>query len=380
VHGLRKNFRWWRFARAVAGSIAACVVASAVTEVRAEEEVKILNVYNWSDYIAPDLIKNFERETGIKVRYDNFDSNEILHVKLVAGKSGYDIVVPSGGWAGMQVQDGLMRKLDKSKLTNLKNLDPAIQTQLAKLDPGNQYLVDWLWGFTTIGVNLDKVRAALGSEPMPQDAWELAFNPRYTAKLKSCGVSMLDSGNALLPAVLLYLGKDPSSSNKADYAAASHTLKSVRSSVTVFTSSAYINDLASGAVCLVVGWSGDINIARQRAIDGKTGHNIIAFLPQRGAPLFFDTMAIPADAPHPGNAHLFINYILRPEVHASLTNTVFYANPNRESMKLVKPELAGNVTIFPTGEALAKMVAPGILNEATRRLQVETFRSFKNGR
>jgi putrescine transport system substrate-binding protein len=375
---MRDFFKRIKVSGLAAGLVAAGLLVAGMGSVHAQEE-KVLNIYNWSDYISPDLIKNFEKETGIKVRYDNFDSNEILHAKLVAGKTGYDIVVPSSNWASLQIQAGIFQKLDKSKLPNLKNLDPDIQSQLATVDPDNAHLVNWLWGYTTVGINVDKVKAALGTEPMPDDVWELAFNPKYTAKLKSCGVSMLDSGNEVVPAVLHFMGKDPFSSKKADYDAALETLKGVRKYVSLFSSSGYINDMASGSICMAVGWSGDINIARQRAIDGKTGQNVQALLPKKGGLIFFDTMAIPSDAPHVANAHAFINYVLRPEVDASLTNTVFYANPNKAGMKFVKPELANNQTIFPAGADLQKMVPPKPLNSATRRFQTDVFRSFKTG-
>jgi putrescine transport system substrate-binding protein len=249
----------------------------------AQEEEKVLNVYNWSDYIAEDTIRNFEKETGIKVRYDNFDNNEILHAKLVAGKTGYDIVMPSSNWAKLQADGGLLRKLDKAQLPNLKNLDPAVQAQLARLDPGNDYMVNWLWGFTTVGINVDKVKAALGSTPMPDNVWDLVFKPEYISKIKSCGVSYLDSATEVVPAVLHYLGKPPYSKNPSDYSAAASVLKSVRPHVTLFSSSGYINDMANGSICLALGWSGDINIARQRAIDGKTGQNIQALIPKTAA-------------------------------------------------------------------------------------------------
>ena len=358
---------------AVAGLALACTAAFA------QEEEKVLNIYNWSDYIAEDTLRNFEKETGIKVRYDNFDNNEIVHAKLVAGKTGYDIVVPSSNWAKLQIDGGLLRKLDKSQLSNLKNLDPALQAQLAKMDPGNEYMVNWLWGFTTVGINVDKVRAALGSMPMPDNAWDLVFKPEYVSKLKGCGVSFLDSASEIVPAALHYLGKPAFSKNPSDYSAAANLLKSVRPHVTLFSSSGYINDMANGSVCVAIGWSGDINIARQRAIDGKTGQNIQAMIPRTGGLLFFDVMVIPADAPRPGNAHKFINYIMRPEVHASLTNKVFYANPNAESKKFVKPEVAANPTVFLNAADMAKMVAPDALNNDLRRLMTRTFTSFKTG-
>jgi putrescine transport system substrate-binding protein len=272
-----------------------------------------------------------------------------------------------------------LRKVDKALLPNLKHMDPEIQKQLASLDAGNQYLVDWLWGFVTVGINTAKVKAALGAEPMPDNVWELAFNPKYVSKLKSCGVSFLDSATDIVPAAMHYVGKDPYSSRAGDYQDAAAVLKAVRPSITLFSSSGYINDMASGSVCLAVGWSGDINIARQRAITGKTGQDIVALVPKNGGLLFFDTMAIPADAPHPLNAHLWMNYIMRPEVHASLTNKVFYANPNKDSLKLVKPEVASNPSVFLTPASMATMIPPKALNNDIRRVVTRTYTSFKTG-
>ena len=359
---------------AAAVGLAVCVATSATAQ-----EEKVLNIYNWSDYIADDTIRNFEKETGIKVRYDTYDNNEIVHAKLVAGKTGYDIVVPTSTFARLQMDGGLLRKLDKSQLPNLTHLDPDVQAQIATIDPGHQFLVNWLWGFTTIGVNTAKVKAALGAEPMPANVWELLFNPQYVRKLKGCGVSVLDSGTEVLPAALHYLGKDPYSSNAADYREAGALLKSVRPYITLFSASGYINDLAGGSICLALGWSGDINIARRRAMDTKTGQDIVAFVPKNGGLLFFDMMAIPADAPHPKNAHAFINYIMRPEVHASLTNKVNYANPNKESRRFIRPEVSNNPSVFPSSAEMATMVAPKALTNEVRRLVTRTYTGFKTG-
>lgn len=368
-----------RLAASLSLALAAVSAVLIAGPVQAQEEEKVLNVYNWSDYIAEDTLKNFEKETGIKVRYDNFDNNEIVHAKLVAGKTGYDVVVPSSYWAKLQAEGGLLRKIDKSQIPNYKNLDPDVQAQLAKLDPGNEYMVNWLWGFTTVGINVDKVKAALGGMPMPENAWDLVFKPEYIAKLKSCGVSFLDSATEVVPAALHYLGKPAYSRSIADYAGVPALLKSIRSSVTLFSSSGYINDMANGSICLALGWSGDINIARQRAIDGKTGQNIQALIPKTGGIIFMDTMVIPVDAPHPGNAHKFINYILRPEVHASLTNKVFYANPNKESKKFVKPEVAANPSVFLSDADMKKMAAPDAINNDVRRQMTRIYTSFKTG-
>ncbi|WP_407069341.1 polyamine ABC transporter substrate-binding protein [Leptothrix ochracea] len=367
------------FIRSMAATAVAWLGCLTAPAVQAQEEEKVLNIYNWSDYIAEDTIHNFEKETGIKVRYDNFDSNEFLHAKLVAGRTGYDIVVPSAHWAKLQIDGGLLRKIDKAQVPNLKNLNPSVLAQLARMDPGNEYTVNWLWGFTTVGINVEKVKAALGSTPLPENAWDLVFKPEYISKLKSCGVSFLDSASEVVPAALHYLGKPSFSKNAGDYTTALNLLKTIRPSVTLFSSSGYINDMANGSICLSLGYSGDINIARQRAIDNKTGQNIQALLPSTGGLLFFDVMVIPSDAPHPGNAHKWINYLLRPEVHASLTNKVFYANPNKESRKFIKPEVASNTTVFLSDADMKKMIAPDALNNDLRRLMTRTYTAFKTG-
>ncbi|MES2354278.1 MAG: polyamine ABC transporter substrate-binding protein [Pseudomonadota bacterium] len=369
----------WPLLKTVAKIAAGGLVALTALSVTAEEEPKVLNIYNWSDYIGEDTVAGFEKDTGIKVRYDVFDSNEILHAKLVAGKTGYDIVVPSSNWATIQIDGGLLKKLDKSKIPNWKNIDPSILTNLSKLDPGNQHLVVWLWGYTTVGINVEKVKAALGDLPMPENEWELVFNPKYMAKLKSCGVSFLDAPSEIVPPALQYVGKNPFSKDSADYQEAGRMLAKIRPYVTLFSSSGYINDLANGSICVSLGWSGDINIARQRAIDAKNGNKIEAMIPKKGSVLFFDTMAIPADAPHPNNAHAWINYILRPEVDAGLTNKVYYANPNSASLKFVKKEVAENKTVFLSDADKKRMVSPEATNNDIRRLMTRIYTQFKTG-
>ena len=365
--------------------LAAAAVLAVATAVGAADP-KVLNVYNWSDYIADDTIKNFEKETGIKVNYDNYDSNEVLLAKLVAGNTGYDVVVPGAHFAKTQIEGGLLQKLDRSKLTNWKNLDPTLLKLLEGVDPGNQYLVDWLWGYVSVGINAPKVKAALAMSPnplpMPDNAWSLLFDPKYTAKLKGCGVNFLDSASEVLPVAMLYVGKPAYSANAADYDAATKMLAAVRPFVTRFSSSGYINDLAGGSLCAVMGYSGDINIARARALeaDPKQPAAIEALVPKGGATLFFDSMAIPKDAKNVANAHLFINYILRPEVAAALTNKVFYANPNAASLKFVKKEVADNKTIFLPAAEKARMTPPDAVPQAIRRVQTRIFTNFKAGR
>ncbi len=359
-------------------SIVVFVAFVAPTPAVAQEE-KVLNVYNWSNYIADDTIKNFEKETGIKVRYDVYDTNEVLHAKLVAGHTGYDIVVPSETWAHLQIEGGLLKKLDKSRLPNLVNLDPVIQSAIAKLDPNNNHLVPWLWGYTTVGINTRKVKAALGELPMPEDAWELVFDPKYMSRLKTCGVSFLDSASEIVPDAMIYAGKKPYSNAVADYQDVGRLLRSVRPYITLFSASGYIDELANGSLCVVVGWSGDINIARQRAIDAKNGNDIQALIPTSSALLLCDTMAIPADAPHPNNALLWMNYIMRPEVHASLTNKVFYANPNAASLKFVRKEIVDNKSIFLTEADKKKMTAPEAVSADMRRVISRIYTQFKTG-
>ena len=364
---------------ALAAGLAAALSALPGQAAGAAPEPKVLNVYNWSDYIADDTLKNFEKETGIHVNYDNYDSNEVLHSKLVAGHTGYDIVVPSAHFAKMQIQAGLFQKLDRKALTNWGNLDPAVLKMMDKVDPGNQYLVDWLWGYVTVGINTELVKKALGSTPMPENPWSLIFDPKYADKLKGCGISYLDSPSEVLPVALGYVGKPPYSTNAADYQVAEAMLKKVRPDISRFSSSGYINDMVNGSVCAVMGYSGDINIARARAIEAKKGSVIQALVPKTGATLFFDSMAVPADAPHPHNAMLFINYILRPEVHASLTNKVFYANPNKASLKFVKKDVADNRTIFLTADEMSHMAVPDTVPQDIRRVQTRVFQSFKTG-
>jgi putrescine transport system substrate-binding protein len=350
--------------------------ATAVAGAQAAEP-KVLNIYNWSDYIADDTIRNFEKETGIKVRYDNYDNNEILQAKLVAGKTGYDIVVPGAHFAKAQIQGGLFQKLDRSLLTNWGNLDTTLLDKLAAVDPGNQYLVDWLWGYVTVGINTAKVKAALGATPLPANPWDLIFKPEYASKLKGCGINLLDSASEVMPVAMIYAGKPPYSKDAKDYEAAREVLSKARPFVTRFSSSGYINDMAAGQLCVVMGYSGDINIARQRAIDNKAGQDIQALIPATGATLFFDTMAIPKDAQHVKNAHLFINYILRPEVHAGLSNKVFYANPNAASKKFVSKTVGENPTIFLSAADITKLTTPDAVPQDIRRVQTRIFTSFK---
>jgi putrescine transport system substrate-binding protein len=363
-------------------ALTACALAAAalLPAAASAQGSKELNILNWADYIAEDTIANFEKETGIKVRYDYFDSNETLHTRLVAGRTGYDLVVPGAHFAKRQIDGKLLQPLDRSKLPNWKNLDPELLKKVAMADPGNRHLVVWLWGYVTIGINVDKVKAALGSEPMPANPLDLLFDPKYVSKLKSCGVHVIDSASEVVPVAMLYAGKPGWSRNARDYDAAREVLMRARPHVTRIDSPGPINDMANGTICLSLGYSGDFLIANQRAAENKTGHKIQAMIPPRGATMFLDTMAIPADARNVENAHKFIDYILRPQVHASLTNAVFYANPNAAAKPHVDPEIANNPIVFPPAQDVAKLAVPEALPADAMRVQTRTFQTFKAGR
>ncbi|WP_341903134.1 extracellular solute-binding protein [Polaromonas sp. YR568] len=361
----------------VAAAPAAPASAPAAAPVNTEE--KVLNVYNWPDYIAKDTIANFEKETGIKVNYQTFENNEALQAKLIAGNSGYDIVVPGAVFAKPQIDGGLLGKLDKAQITNYGNLDPAIMEKLGTIDPGNAYLVPWAWSFTTVGINKAKVAKALGSTPMPENAWDLVFNPTYTAKLKSCGIAFLDSPTEVLPPALHYIGKNAYSNDAADHKAAGEMLAKVRPHVRMF-SSTMIDDLAGGKACVALAWAGDINIAKGRAAENKSGVELEALLPSTGGLIFFDTLAIPKDAKHPNNAMAFINYSLRPDVSAALTNELGYATANKASLASVKPEIAQDKAVFPDAPNMQKMVSPASFTNEARESMSNVFTAFKKGK
>ena len=386
----RKNLSIFACAAVAAMALSACgkkeelpapaaAPAGAPAAVAVNTEEKVLNIYNWPDYIAKDMVVNFEKETGIKVNYQTFENNEALHAKLVAGNTGYDIVVPGAVFAKPQIDGGLLAKLDKSKISHYANLDPAIMEKLVMIDPGNDYLVPWGWSFTTVGINKAKVAKALGNMPLPDNAWELVFNPVYTEKLKSCGIAYLDSPTEVLPPAMHYLGKNAYSNDVADHKAAGEMLAKVRPHIRMF-SSTMIDDLAGGKACVALGWAGDINIARTRALENKSGNEVEALLPKTGGLIFMDTLAMPKDAKHPNNAYAFIDYFLRPEVSASLTNELGYATANKASLASVKPEIAQDPAVFPDAENLKKMVSPASFSNEARESMSNVFTAFKKGK
>lgn len=361
----------------VAAPAAAVSAPAAVAE---NTEEKVLNIYNWPDYVPEGMTAAFEKETGIKVNYDTFETNEALHAKLVAGNTGYDIVVPGSVFAKPQIEGGMFQPLDKAKIKNLGNLDPAIMATLAKnTDPGNKYLIPWAWGFTTVGINKTKVAKALGKTPMPENAWDLVFKPEYTSKLKSCGIAYLDSPTEIIPVALHYIGKDAYSNDPADYKLASDMLAKVRKDVRIF-SSTMIDDIAGGKACVAIGWSGDINIAANRAKENKSKDVIESLLPSTGALIFFDTMAITKDAKHPNNALAFIDFYLRPENAALMANEMNYPTANKAAMDKIKPEIAGNKTIFVESDYFAKMIAPSSFTNEAREAMATVYNSFKKGK
>ncbi|PWT91358.1 MAG: spermidine/putrescine ABC transporter substrate-binding protein PotF [Proteobacteria bacterium] len=340
---------------------------------------RIVNVYNWSDYIAPGVLEGFTKETGIKVRYDTFDSNDMLEAKLLAGKSGYDVVAPTGYFLERQIKAGVFQKLDKSKLPNLVNLWPEITQRLATYDPGNQYAVNYMWGTTGIGYNVKAVREILGPEARI-DSWDVIFKPDSLARFRSCGVDMLDSSDDILPAALLYLGLDPNSIKEADLQSAADLMTKIRPAVRKFHSSEYINALATGEICLVVGFSGDVKQAQKRAAEARNGVDISYAIPKEGAQLWFDNLAIPRDAPDPLEALAFIDYLQRPEIAAQNTNFISYANGNLASQKFIDKKILEDDTIYP-GEAVMRRLYTNRAHDAkTVRFMNRLWTRIKTGR
>jgi putrescine transport system substrate-binding protein len=343
---------------------------------------RTVNVYNWSDYIEPTVIEAFTKETGIKVKYDTFDANETLETKLLAGKSGYDVVVPTAYFLERQIKAGVFQKLDKSKLKNIGNVWPEIARRLAIYDPGNQYAINYMWGTTGIGFNVKKVREILKTDAVDtaMATWDIVFKPGELARFKDCGVHMLDSADDIMPAALHYLGLDPNTTQQADFEKAANLLIGVRPAVRKFNSSEYLNALASGEICLVVGWSGDIKQAQKRAAEAKGGIEVGYAIPAGGAQMFFDNFAIPKDAGHVDEAHAFIDYMLRPEVAAKNSNFLGYANGNLASQKLIDKSVLDDRTVYPDAATMAKLYVITAHDQKTQRLMNRLWTKIKTGR
>ena len=336
-----------------------------------------LKIFNWSDYIDEEVLTDFTKETGIEVTYDVFDSNEVLETKLLAGGTGYDIVVPTASFLSRQIQAGVFQKLDKSQLPNLSNMWKEIEANAAKYGPLNDYSINYMWGTTGIGYNVDKVKELTGMEEIT--SWATVFDPAQLAKLKDCGVHVLNAPDELIPAALNYLGLDPNTSNPDDLAKAEEALVAIRPYVQKFHSSEYINALANGDICLAVGWSGDVLQARDRADEADNGVSIAYSIPTEGALMWFDQMAIPADAANSKEAHMFLNYIMRPEVIAKASNYVYYANGNKASQPLLEEDLIGDPGVYPTPEATKALYAKLAYDPKTQRLATRLWTKVTTG-
>ena len=360
-------------------SLATSLTAGALTLglVAVAQAESTVHIYNWSDYIGETTLEDFEQASGIKPIYDVFDSNETLEGKLLAGRSGYDLVVPSNHFLGKQIKAGAFQKLDRAQLPNWQNLDPALLKQLQNNDPGNQYAVPYLWGTNGIGYNAEKVKAALGVDKI--DSWATVFEPANMQKLASCGVSFLDSADEMIPAVLNYLGLDPNSTNPDDYQQAEAKLLAVRPYVTYFHSSKYIGDLANGNICVAVGFSGDVLQAADRAEEAGKGIEIAYVIPKEGANLWFDMLAIPADAANVKEAHAFINYLLEPAVIAEVSDYVGYANPNPKAGELMDQDVRNDEAVYPPQAVLDKLYISAELPTKVQRRMTRSWTRVKSG-
>ncbi|MGF6150888.1 putrescine transport system substrate-binding protein [Pseudomonas fluorescens] len=344
----------------------------------AQADDKVLHVYNWSDYIAPDTIANFEKESGIKVVYDVFDSNETLEAKLLAGKSGYDVVVPSNNFLAKQIKAGVYRELDKSKLSNYGNLNKSLLKAVSVSDPDNKHAFPYMWGSIGIGYNAEKVKAALGIDKI--DSWDVVLKPENIAKLKGCGVSFLDSPTEMLPVALHYLGLPTDSQKKEDLKKAEELFLKIRPSITYFHSSKYISDLANGNICVAVGYSGDVQQAKTRAAEAGDKVKVSYAIPKEGAGSFYDMVAIPKDAENVEGAYKFMNYLLQPKVMAEITNAVRFPNGNAEATQYVNKEITSDPGIYPTAEVQAKLYAIADLPAATQRELTRSWTKIKSGK
>ncbi|MEN9895411.1 MAG: hypothetical protein RIR97_1263 [Pseudomonadota bacterium] len=338
---------------------------------------KVVNIYNWSDYIDKTVLDDFTKETGIKVVYDVFDTNELLETKLLAGGSGYDIVVPSANFLERQIAAGVFQKLDKSKLPNLKNMWDMISERVAVSDPGNQYAIDYMWGTTGIGYNVNKVKEVLGTDEKP--SWDIVFKPELAAKFKDCGITFLDAPQEMISAGLNYLGLDPNSTNPEELQKVEDMYMAVRPFIRKFNSSEYIEGLANGDLCVAVGYSGDMFQARDRAEEAKNGVTVDYSIPTQGAQMWFDMMAIPADAPHVEEAHAFLDYMMRPEVIAKSSNFVFYANGNKASQEFVDKAILEDSAIYPPESTMEKLYVLKALDAKTQRLYTRSWTKVITG-
>ncbi|GGO88057.1 putrescine-binding periplasmic protein [Marinobacterium nitratireducens] len=344
----------------------------------AHAQEPVLNIYNWSDYISPEAVSQFEKETGIRVNYDVYDSNEVLEAKLMSGRSGYDLVVPSAFFLERQIQAGIYAEVDRDQLSNYGNLDAQLLQTVSRNDPNNVHGVPYTWGTTGIGYNVDMVRERVGD--MPIDSWDLIFKPELAAKVADCGLAVLDSPAEVVALALNYLGLDPNSESKADLDQAEALLASVQPHIKYFHSSQYISDLANGEICVALGYNGDVLQAQDRAASAGQGISVGYSIPREGSLAWFDLMAIPADAPHPEAAHKFINFVLQPEVAAGISNFVYYAVANTEAQPLLNEDVRSNPGVYPSEEVKAKLFAQNAHTAKFDRLLTRAWTRVKTGR
>ena len=343
-------------------------------------DTNVLHVYNWSDYVAEDTVSQFTKASGIRVVYDVYDSNEMLEAKLVTGGSGYDVVFPSARpFAQRQISAGIYAPLDMSKLPHHSNIDPSLLAALDDVDAGNAHTVPYMWGTTGLGINVAKVKQALG-EDVALDSWDLLFKPENAAKLAKCGISVLDDDQETFSAALIWLNEDPNTRDSAQIDQVKAVYAAIHPSIRYFNSSKYIDDLANGDLCLAMGYSGDVLQARDRADEAGNGTEIEYIIPKEGAVRWFDLIAIPKDAPHADNAHAFIDFLMQPEVIAEITSYVGYANPNMAATALLDPEIANDPGVYPSAEVVAELVDPVSLPETLQRERVRAWTSIKSGR
>lgn len=360
----------------------AVAIAAALVAGQAAAQDRTVNVYNWSDYIDPATIEAFTKETGIKVKYDTFDSNDLLETKLLAGKTGYDVVVPSGHFLGRQIKAGAFQPLDKAKLPHLAEQWDVIAKKLSAYDPGNNYATNYMWGTTGIGYNEKKIAERLPGVAI--DSWSILFDPQYAAKLKDCGIMMLDASDEVVPVMLIWQGKNGNSKDPTEFKAMAEKFKAVRPFVRKFHSSEYINALANGEVCMVLGWSGDIAQAATRAeernakLKDETKKVTVKFvIPKEGAPIWFDNFALPKDARNIDEAHAFIDYMLRPEVAAKNADFVSYGSGSFGAQKLMKPEILNNPGIYPPPAVMDKLTELTPNDQKVQRELTAVWRDMK---
>ncbi|WP_301673482.1 polyamine ABC transporter substrate-binding protein [Neisseria blantyrii] len=339
-----------------------------------------LNIYNWSDYVDPQTLSDFEKDTRLNIRYDYYDSNEALEAKLLTGKSGYDLVVPSVANVGRQIKAGAYRKIDKSLIPNYANIDASLLAMMAEVDPGNEYAIPYFWGINTLAINTQQVKKALGTDKLPENEWDLVFNPAYTRKLKSCGISYFDSAIEQIPLALHYLGRDPNSENPEDIKAAVDMMKTVRPDIKRFTSSGYIDDMATGNLCVAIGYGGDLNIAKTRARESANGVDIKVLVPATGVGVWVDSLMIPRDAQNVANAHKYINHTLDPKVAAQNGSFVTYAPASLPAQELMDAKYTSDASIFPTKELMQKSFIVSPKSSDVSRLSVRLWQSLKAGK